>query len=173
MGNQAEGPARLPWWCIALVGRRPKRTLVRIVVLVVVVFVVFGFVLAPVRLQGPSMLPTYHSGAIHVINRLAFRFHEPQRGDVVAIKYSGEHIMLLKRIVGLPGETVAFQGGRLLINGQPMDEPYVRLPCDWNKPPETVGPDEFYVVGDNRSMPWQYHDQGRSKRFRVFGKLLL
>ncbi len=173
MATQAEGPSSLPWWCIPLIGRRPKRTLVRIVVLVAVCFVVFRFVLAPVRLEGPSMLPTYHSGAVHVVNRLAYRFHEPRRGDVVAIKYAGEHVMLLKRIVGMPGETVSFHGGRLMIDGQEMDEPYLRLSCDWEKPPETNGPDEYYVVGDNRSMPFRFHEQGQSKRWRIFGKLWL
>jgi hypothetical protein len=54
-----------------------------------------------------------------------------------------------------------------------MEEPYVRFNCDWEKPPVAVGPDEYYVVGDNRSMPWRYHDQGCSKRWRIFGRLLL
>ncbi len=138
-GNAGREFRVLPWWCMALIGRRPKRTLVRIGVLVTVCFVLFRFVLAPIRIEGPSMLPTYRKGQVHMINRLAYRFHEPRRGDVVAIKYAGEHVMLLKRIVGLPGETVAFQGGRLLINGQMVEEPYVRYSCDWEMPPVAVG----------------------------------
>jgi len=173
MATQAQSSASLPWWCVVLIGRRPKRTLVRIVVLVSVCFVLFKFVLAPIRLQGPSMLPTYREGQIHVINRLAYRFHEPRRGDVVAIKYAGEHVMLLKRIVGLPGETVAFEGGRLWVNGQRVEEPYVRYSCDWETPPEAVHFDEFYVVGDNRSMPPEYHEHGGAKREKILGKLWL
>jgi signal peptidase I len=175
MATQAQSSGSLPWWCVILIGRRPKRTLVRIAVLVTACFVLFRFVLAPVRIQGPSMLPTYRSGQVRFINRLAYRFHEPRRGDVVAIKYSdlGKRVMLLKRIVGLPGETVAFQGGRLVIDGQTVEEPYVRYSCDWEMPPEADLPDEFYVVGDNRSMPRQYHEQGRAKRQRIIGKLLL
>jgi signal peptidase I len=173
MATQAESSASLPWWCIVLIGRRPKRTLVRIGVLVTVCFVLFKFVLAPVRIEGPSMLPTYRRGQVHLINRLAYRSHEPRRGDVVAIEYSGEHVMLLKRIVGLPGETVAFEGGRLLINGQAVEEPYVRYSCDWEMPPKVDLPDEFYVVGDNRSMPQDDHYEGRAKRERILGKLLL
>jgi signal peptidase I len=173
MATQAQSPAALPWWCVILIGRRPKRTLVRIGVLVGVCFVLFKFVLAPVVIRGPSMLPTYRNGQVHVINRLAYRLHEPRRGDVVAIKYSGEHAMLLKRIVGLPGETVAFRRGRLSIDGQTVEEPYVRYSCNWDMLPVPVGPDEFYVVGDNRSMPWEYHKQGRSERRRILGRLLL
>jgi signal peptidase I len=173
MATQAQSSASLPWWCVILVGRRPKRTLARIAVLVSVCFVLFRFVLAPIRLQGPSMLPTYREGQIHVINRLAYRFHEPRRGDVVAIKYAGEHLLLLKRIVGLPGETVSFEGGRLRVNGQSIEEPYVRYPCNWEMPPVAVGSDEFYVVGDNRSMGWEFHEKGRSQRERILGKLWL
>jgi signal peptidase I len=173
MATQAGSSASLPWWWVVIIGRRPKRTLVRIAVLVSVCFVLCKFVLAPIVIQGPSMLPTCRNGQVHAINRLAYRFHEPQRGDIVAIKLAGEHTMYLKRIVGLPGETVAFQGGRLLINGQTVEEPYVRYPWDWEMPPEAVGPDEFYVVGDNRSMARDYHLQGRAKRERILGKLLL
>jgi signal peptidase I len=173
MATQAQSSASLPWWRVILIGRRPKRTLARIGVLVTVCFVLFRFVLAPVRLQGPSMLPTYRNGQVHFINRLAYRFSEPRRGDVVAIEYTGPHVMLLKRIVGLPGETVAFRGGRLSINGQTVEEPYVRYSCEWEMPPVVVGPDEFYVVGDNRLMPREYHEQGRPKRQKILGKLLL
>jgi signal peptidase I len=144
-------------------------------VLVGVCFVLFRYVLAPIRIEGPSMLPTYRRGQIHVINRLAYRFHEPRRGDVVAIKYSsrGESVMLLKRIVGLPGETVAFDQGHLLINGRSVEEPYVRYACEWHEEPKEVLFNEVYVVGDNRSMPPEYHDHGRSERKRILGKLLL
>ena len=61
--------------------------------------------------------------------------------------------MLLKRIIGLPGETVAFVNGHVLINGQILDEPYEKSDCDWNAAPVTLGPDQYYYVGDNRSMP--------------------
>ncbi|MGO8678706.1 MAG: signal peptidase I [Limisphaerales bacterium] len=173
MATQTQSSASLPWWCIVLIGRRPKRTLVRIAVLVSVTFVLFRFVLAPIRVLGPSMLPTYRMGQVHVINRLAYCFHEPRRGDVVAIKYTGEHVMRLKRILGLPGETVAFEGGCLLINGRRLEEPYVRYSCDWEKPTVEVHLDEVYVVGDNRSMPREFHDEGCAQRARILGKLLL
>jgi signal peptidase I len=142
-------------------------------VLVGVCFVLFRYVLAPIRVEGPSMLPTYRRGQIHVINRLAYRFHEPRRGDVVAIMITGKDVMLLKRIVGLPGETVAFEQGHLLINGRSVEEPYVQYACNWQEEPKEVLFNEVYVVGDNRSMPPDYHEHGRSERRRILGKLLL
>jgi len=176
MATQGQTPELRSWWLIVLIGRRPRRTLARIAVLVIVCVLVFKFVLVPVRIQGPSMLPTCRENQIHLVNRLAYGFHAPRRGDVVAIQMiqmAGQHVMLLKRIVGLPGETVAFHDGRLFINGQMLDEPYVRYSCDWEMKPVTVGPDWYYVVGDNRSMAWADHHQGRAPRERIVGKLLL
>ncbi len=174
MGTNAEAAQPPSWVVRVLIGRRPKRTLARIAVLVVVCFVVFKFVLLPIRVEGGSMLPTYRESGVNFVNRLAYLFHEPRRGDVVAIRLlAGEHVMYMKRIVGLPGETVAFHQGRLYINGQPLDEPYVKLPGDWERAPEQIGPDQYYVVGDNRDMPWQGHTQGRARRELILGEILL
>src|SRR5271165_6880667 len=99
------GSSAPAWWRIMLLGRRPKRTLARIAILVSVCFVVFCFVLRPVRIEGISMFPTYREHRINFINRLAYLFHEPRRGDVVGVRFlAGPHVMYLKRIIGLPGE---------------------------------------------------------------------
>lgn len=157
-----------------LVGRKPKRTLVRIVVLVVTAVVVFRYVLVPIRVNGGSMLPTYRENGVNFVNRLAYLFHEPRRGDVVAIRLlAGRHVLYMKRIVGLPGETVGFRQGRLYINGQPQDEPYVKYPCYWEREPLRVEPGQYYVVGDNRDMFWGDHAQGRVARDHILGKVLL
>jgi signal peptidase I len=174
MGTNADAAQEPPLLTRMLIGRNPKRTLVRIIILVAVCFVIRGFVLLPVKIEGPSMLPTYPDHGIHIINRLAYVFHEPQRGDVVAIGLqAGDHVMYLKRIVGLPGETVAFHQGQLYINGQPVEEPYVRLRDNWEHEAESVGLDEYYEVGDNRDMAWDDHIHGRGKRDHIVGKLLL
>src|SRR5262249_34612085 len=109
---------------------------------------------------------------INFLNRLAYVRHGPQRGDVVGIRYSGESIMLLKRVVGLPGEEISFNDGTLLVNGEPLDEPYVKSECHWTHKPLRFGPDEYYVVGDNRSMPWDDHEHGAANRRRIVGKVL-
>ena len=161
------------WLRVLAVGRRPKATLIRIAVLVATCFVTFKFILLPIRVEGISMQPTYHTGQIDCVNRLAYFRHEPQRGDVVSVRLAGTSVMYLKRIIGLPGETVAFHDGRAFINGQPLDEPYVKFHCDWEHAPIQCGPDQYYVVGDNRSMPFELHEQGRADRDRIIGKVLL
>ena len=156
-----------------VIGRNPRVTLVRVAVLIVTCFVVFKFILLPARIEGISMLPTYQDRSVNFVNRLAYRWHEPRRGDVVGIRLAGPHVMYMKRIIGLPGETVAFAGGRVLINGEVLDEPYEKTPCDWNCPPVKLGPDEYFVVGDNRTMPWEDHVFGRAQRSQIVGKAIL
>jgi len=179
------------WLRIVVIGRNPKVTLVRAAVLAAICFVVFKFFLLHIRVEGISMLPTYPDGSAHFVNRLAYVWHGPQRGDVVGIRFSRgitntpatvhqaanwlepPHVMLLKRIIGLPGETVAFVNGRVEINGEVLDEPYEKLPCDWTLPPEKLGPDEYFVVGDNRTMPPEYHMFGTARRDQIVGKATL
>jgi signal peptidase I len=179
--SQIPSYQQLPRWVrVVLIGRNWKFTLARIAVLVVACFIVVWFVLLPIRVEGISMLPTYRDGSVNFVNRLAYLWHGPQRGDVVGIRLSGPGIrpsvMYLKRIIGLPGETVTFVNGRVLINGQVLNEPYEdyeKYDCDWDLPPVKLGPNEYFVVGDNRSMPPEYHVYGGARRDQIIGKLLL
>ncbi len=153
-------------------GRNPKRTLVRALILMVASGVIFGFVLLPIRIRGDSMLPAYHDGGINFVNRLAYSFGQPKRGDVVAIKTSGIHIMYLKRIIGLPGETFAILKGVVLINGQPLDEPYVKNRKGWELSPQKLLAGHYLVIGDNRGMDQQLHEFGVIRAAKIVGKVL-
>lgn len=161
------------WLRVLVIGRRPRATLARIAVLVVTCFVTFKFILLPIRIEGISMQPTYHDGQLNCINRLAYVRHEPRRGDIVSVRLAGPSVMYMKRIIGLPGETVAFHLGHAFINGQPLEEPYLKYRCDWEQAPVVCGPTQYYVVGDNRSMPFDYHTKGRADRSHIVGKLFL
>ena len=179
MQNTNNPVTRPHWLQVLAIGRRPRTTLIRIAVLVVGCLVTFKFFLLPIRVDGISMEPTYHTGQVNCINRLAYLRHEPRRGDIVSVRLSkpdglaNPSILFMKRILGLPGETVAFHDGHAYINGRLLAEPYLKKPCDWEHEPMLCGPDEYYIVGDNRSMPFSYHTQGRVKRDHIVGKLLL
>jgi len=174
MSMATSGGSEAPTWLrTVLVGRHPERTAIRILVLIVVSVVVFRFVLLPIRVEGMSMMPTYKENRPNFVNRLAFLFRPPQRGDVVAISTSGVSIMYMKRIIGLPGESVAFHRGQAVINGKVLDEPYVKYSCDWEIAPRTLGTDEYYCVGDNRAMPARDHYKGVAARHKIVGKVLL
>ena len=165
--------ARPHWLQVLTIGRRPKNTLIRIAVLIFVCGVTFKFILLPIRVEGISMEPTYHNHQVNCINRLAFIRHEPQRGDIISVRLAGESVMLMKRIIALPGETISFHDGRTYINHRHLSEPYLKNSCDWEAGPFVCAANEFYVVGDNRSMPFNLHTQGRAERERIIGKLLL
>jgi signal peptidase I len=178
MGVQSANEPRPHWLRVLIIGRRPRATLIRTAVLVVACFIIFRFVLLAIRIEGISMEPTYHDHQIHCVNRLAYLRHEPQRGDVVSVRLSdpasgSPSILFMKRIIGLPGETVSFHGGHAYINGQMLDEPYVKSSCDWESESFLCGPTQYYVVGDNRSMPFNYHTKGRVERSHIAGKLFL
>src|SRR5712664_2081766 len=131
-----------------LIGRRPAWTVARLIVLVL-----FSFLFLPIRVVGNSMAPTYHNGRINLINRLAFRWHGPKRGDVVAVQLDRSRLVLLKRVVGLPGERIAVQAGRVVVNGRTLDEQYAKV--SENPPSQSeivLGPDEYFVIGDNRDI---------------------
>jgi signal peptidase I len=164
-----------PIWIRVLVGRHPRRTLIRILVLVAASFFVFRFILLPIRIFGISMLPTYRDNRFNLVNRWAYWRSPPQRGDIVSIQaFSGPSVMLLKRIVGLPGERVAFRQGIIYINGEPLDEPYVKNKrAPWNRKEVTLKADEYFIVGDNREMPdITMHELGEVRRSRIVGKVL-
>jgi len=173
MATEVEGLQKPSLVRRVIIGRNPTRTLARVIVWIVVIFAIRTYALLPIRVEGVSMLPTYSENGINFVNCLAYSFHPPQRGDVVAIRYNGRSFMLCKRIVGLPGEVVGFHHGHVEINGEPLDEPYVRRPCNWEHAPERLGPNEYYVVGDNRSMEFEAHTQGIAERKRIVGKVLL
>ena len=168
--------ARFPGWLrVMLIGRKPKRTLIRAIVLAAFCFVFFKFfffrqIILPVRIEGYSMFPTYRDRGVNFVNRLAYRRSQPQRGDIVGIRMAGPSVMLMKRIVGLPGETIAFENDRLIINGEEMPEPYLKRhsPAPF-LPPVKLGSDQYYVIGDNR----MNSDAGRIDRDRIMGKILL
>lgn len=170
--QKSSGPAS-SGWRVAVLGRNPRRTLTRASVLLLGSFVVFKFLFLPIRVTGISMDPNYRDGRINFVNSLSYAWSEPRRGDVVAIQMAGRRVLLLKRVIGLPGETVAITRGVVTINGQILPEPYVKFSSGWDKDAVTLGPGEYFVVGDNRSMDVQHHTLGVTLRQRIVGKVLL
>ena len=146
--------------------------LIRVVLIALAAYGVFGHLLIPMRIQGESMAPTYANGGFNFCWRPAYLFRNPQRFDVVAIRLAGRRVILLKRVVGLPGESVAFRKGILYINDQPLDEPHVRYRADWEMAQVEVAPDQLFVVGDNRGVPMDQHRFGGVERHRILGEIL-
>jgi signal peptidase I len=155
-----------PRW---LAGAHPRRTAIRAAIIVALAYVTFAYVLLPVRGVGISMEPAIEQGDLLFVNRLAYRFREPRRGDIVAVRIAGRSVVYVKRLVGLPGEQVEIDGGQLFINGARVDEPYVIKRAPWNLGPVTLGADQYFVVGDNRGMRIDQHEMGTATRDRLIG----
>lgn len=162
-----------PRWLRFIFGKNPTWTVVRILLVVFVTLVLFKFVLIPIRVTGDSMFPTYRNGQVKLVNRLAYSSAAPQRGEVVAVEFAGQ-ILLLKRIVALPGETFGVLNGELFINGQKPNEPYAngKIPGSFSNrlgfhPPTALGPNEYFVLGDNRNISEGY----TIKSHQIIGKV--
>ena len=151
-----------------------KSYFIRVAVLAVAADLFFGFICEPMILNGESMEPNYHSGTVNFCWTPTYLFRKPGRGDVVVLKYAGDKVLLLKRVVALPGDTVEFRKGYLYLNGVRQEEPYVKNKrAEWNLKPRKVAEGNYYVVGDNRSMPIYQHKFGEISQDRVKGALLL
>lgn len=151
-----------------------KVYLIRIGILAAVAFLFFRFICLPMYLNGGSMEPNYRNGTLNFCWTPTYWFRKPARGEVVVLRYAGERVMLLKRIVAMPGEIVEFRDGVLYVNGEEQKEPYVKNKREkWNLSPRKVSQGHYYVVGDNRSMPMYQHKFGEIRQSRVEGSLLL
>lgn len=134
---------------------------VALVLTVVVALLLRRYVLCLTRIQGRSMMPTLKNGQWAFVTRFDYLLRHPKRGDVVICFFPGRRMkrlpflrqMMIKRVVGLPGETLSFEEGAVLINGTPLEEPYLDplfARRRMNRAPVTLGDMEYFVLGDNR-----------------------
>jgi signal peptidase I len=113
------------------------------------------FVAQATRVHGQSMEPTLHSDQRLVVEKLSYNswlhLRSPQRGDVVVLRINGTDELLIKRVIGLPGDQVEIRDGQVFVNHQMLDEPYVVFPADGDYGPIDVPPLHLFVLGDNRN----------------------
>ncbi|MGD9873354.1 MAG: signal peptidase I [Kiritimatiellia bacterium] len=161
-----------PAWKRVIAGSSIRTTLLRAALLAVITWLLFTQVLTVCRLDGASMEPTMKNRSVRIVNLLKYKKNDPARGDVVVISPAGRRVYYLKRILGLPGETVGFNAGQFTVNGQPQEEPYLTDRGDWNMEPAVLEADEYFVAGDNRAVPIERHLIGIVSREKIAGGLL-
>jgi signal peptidase I len=141
------------WWLRLMVGRRPLWTLVRACLVAGVAVLLFQVLFVPIRVTGTSMEPTYPDGRVNFLNRYAYLRHGPKRGDVVGVQIEGSRVVLLKRVLGLPGEQVAVLDGRVAINGRVLEELYVKGAGQLRaRESALLGEQQYFIIGDNREV---------------------
>jgi signal peptidase I len=136
-------------------------------------FIVIFFLYQPVQVEGTSMLPRLSPHERIFINKMVYHFEPIRRGDIVVFRYPLDPAKsYIKRVVGLPGERVSVRGGRVYVNGEPLDEPYLATgAADRQSYPEAVvGPDHYYVLGDHRGSSNDSRVWGTVHRKFIYGK---
>lgn len=147
--------------------------IIETIILAVVLYFGINAISARVRVDGFSMNPTLQNGEYVLVSRLSYKLDIPQRGDIIVFSFPVDQSQdLIKRVIGLPGEKVSVQQNKVLINGTPLEEPYIaQAPLysgEW-----TVPEGQLFVLGDNRNDSKDSHQWGLLPMENVIGKALL
>ena len=139
------------------------------VLLATVLFLLINALTARVKVEGSSMLPTLQNGNFVLVNRLAYQFGEPERGDVIVFHFDLTRQDLIKRVIGLPGDEIRIANNSVSVNGVVLNEPYIATAPLYNGT-WVVPADNFFVLGDNRNDSSDSHSWGTLPADQVVGK---
>ena len=130
-------------------------------------------------IPSSSMEPTLEINDRLIIEKISYRFKTPQRGDVVVfsptdtLKEQNFKDAFIKRVIGLPGETIEVKGGKVYVNGQALREKYIEEAPEYSYGPETVPEDQYLVLGDNRNNSYDSHYWGFVPRRNLIGRAIV
>jgi len=131
------------------------------------------FLYQPVKVEGTSMMPSLDDQERIFVNKFVYRLEPIQRGDIVVFRYPHDPSKsFIKRVVGLAGDRIQIDAGRVFVNGKLLDEDYVpRAYEDQRSYPEVVvPPDSYFVLGDHRSLSNDSRDFGSVNQSYIYGK---
>lgn len=144
-----------------------------IIIPVVAALLIHQYLFTFARVDGTSMLDTLHENNIMGVSRLHYRLNEPQRGEIITCNYPGEgNKLFVKRIIGLPGETIEIREGTVYIDGEPIAETYLTRVDDQSMDPITLAKDEIFVMGDNRPVSRDSRAVGPLTLDEIYGRVL-
>jgi signal peptidase I len=156
---------REPTQSYAASRRQPTELIVREIVetllLTFFIFWIVNMATGRFRIEGHSMMPTLQEGEYVIINKLAYYFDEPQRGDIIVLHFPNDRSRdFIKRVIGVPGDQIEVSNREVRVNGVLLQEPYINAPPEYSGQ-WVVPEDKFFVLGDNRnnssdSYTWSY-----------------
>jgi signal peptidase I len=154
------------------------REIVETIVFIFVVYVLVELAAPRFLVEGPSMEPTFWTDQRLIISRVNYLVGEPERGDIVVFNSPGSRIgdaPLIKRLIGLPGETIEMKEKLLYINGVQIDEPYIKEVCTTRCQDKlwVLGANEYFVMGDNRNHSNDSRAFDQIQRSQIIGEALI
>ena len=154
--------------------RKLWREILETSILTIAVFALARMSVQSYRIAGTSMEPNFTEREFVIVNKLAYLTREPRRGDVIVFQHpdagTGD---LIKRVIGVPGDTVEIRKGRVYINGLPTTEPWPLIEHEYDAGPVLVGVDKLFVLGDNRADSRDSHVWGLLDRETLIGQAWL
>jgi signal peptidase I len=136
--------------------KNTREFFVLLTIIIGIVIPIRFFIVSPFIVNGASMDPTFATNDYLIVDKVSYRLHNPERGDVVIFRFPNDpHFFFIKRIIGLPGETVTLMGGNVSITPADggdtfvLDEPYITYP-KYENASFTLSGDEYFAMGDNR-----------------------
>ncbi len=141
------------------------------IALTLIIFVVIRAGVQNFRIEGYSMEPNFHDGQYLLVSKIDYMLHQPERGDVIIFQApTNLERDFIKRVIGLPGETIEIREGRVFINGQPLPQNYQTNAGTYTYGPAKVGEQELFVLGDNRNNSSDSHSWGMLPQKDIIGK---
>ena len=137
----------------------------------IIAFIIITFIGQVTVVRGASMEPTLHDRERLIANKISYRFESPERNEIIIFKPPiGIKRNYIKRIIGIPGDKIEIVNGKIYVNDQVLEEPYVKHRSYENMPPTIVPADSFFVLGDNRPNSSDSRYWGFVPRKNVVGK---
>jgi len=138
------------------------------------IFFLLQFTLQSSIVVGSSMEPNFQQSQRLIINKLTYKFHEPERGDVIVFHPPDNYqVDYIKRIIGLPGDTVEVEKETVYVNGSPLSEPYIKDFPSYTLDQYEVPENHYFVLGDNRNNSNDSHNGWTLPRQNIIGKAWL
>jgi signal peptidase I len=147
------------------------RDIIAPVLLGLAVFALFHVTLGSFKVYGSSMLPTIEEGEYIMVSKAAYFFHQPHRGDIIVFDSPQDpRTDLIKRIIGLPGDTVEIRDNKVFVDGTPLTESYIFEPPRYEMAEEEIPADHYFVLGDNRNNSSDSHRGWTVPRQNIIGR---
>lgn len=145
--------------------------LIQTIIISALLYLAIDAISARIQVLSISMQPTLFEKDFVLVNKVVYKLDQPEYGDVIVFRYppNPETTPYIKRVIGLPGDTVRITNGKVFVNDQPMVEPYISAPPDYNGQ-WFVGDNELFVLGDNRNNSSDSHHWGMVPIENVIGK---